>query len=731
MAISEEVKEDERSGVVSKADTGDNSVLKGASSGRIEVMNHTPNANASQNAYGYGVNSTETVPGQGNLLELTVEGGELAHRKPHRETWGKKMDFLLSVIGFCVDLANVWRFPYMCYKNGGGAFLVPYVIMLILVGIPLFYLELSLGQYHQTGAITVWNKVCPLFKGVGCAAVAIAFYVDFYYNVIISYALYYFFASFTPVLPWSTCTNKWNTEFCFEPTTGPRVVNVTYNTSIYVFENGQNITTNVTIIDTINKTVSAATEYYERAVLQKHMSNGVEDLGGIVWELTLCLLAVYLICYFSMWKGIKGSGKVVWFTAIFPYVVLFCLLIRGVTLPGAGVGIRYYITPKFHKLLSPTVWVDAATQICFSLGPGFGVLLAYASYNKKNNNIYRDALLTSCINCGTSFVAGFVVFSVLGYMAVRNNVDIKDVATEGPGLVFVTYPEALATMPGSTFWSILFFLMLITLGLDSSFGGSESILTGLSDLFPNLIKEHREIFVGCLFTLYFLIGLAFTSQGGIYMVTLFDNFAAYYSILFCVLFEALGVAWFYGLEWPPTARITRDIKDMLGFYPGTFWRICWSVISPLFILVIVSNGLANFNGLEMDGYVYPPWAIAIGWMIACSSFMLIPLVAIGQLLMAEGGLRERFLYCITPRKRIQENHRHHIMKGKQQRHPITKAKQMEGSWTINPSLMCKERTIHVHISVPFIQHVHYTSPHLYMIRCVFCYLANVVKVVSV
>ncbi|XP_037564623.2 sodium-dependent serotonin transporter [Dermacentor silvarum] len=151
-----------------------------------------------------------------------------------------------------------------------------------------------------------------------------------------------------------------------------------------------------------------------------------------------------------------------------PYAVLLILLLRGVTLDGSLDGIKYYLYPQWDKLLSSDVWIDAATQIFFSLGPGFGTLLALSSYNKFHNNCYRDALVTSIINCLTSFLAGFVIFSVLGYMAHVLQKDIGDVATDGPGLVFIVYPEAIATMKGSVFWSILFFLMLITLGLDST-----------------------------------------------------------------------------------------------------------------------------------------------------------------------------------------------------------------------------------------------------------------------
>ncbi|KAK2155144.1 hypothetical protein LSH36_247g00046 [Paralvinella palmiformis] len=302
-----------------------------------------------------------------------------------RQTWDKKIDFLLSVIGFAVDLANVWRFPYLCYKNGGGAFLIPYVLMLILGGIPLFYMELALGQFNRKGAITCWGRICPLFK-------------DFYYNVIISWALYYFFSSFTASLPWIGCNNTWNTPFCYDghffvggdnsSASSPNMSGAYKDVPpAILYEVITLPPANMTNISMTAK-ISPALEYFERHVQELQYTNGITNVGEIKWELVLCLLAVYVICYFSLWKGVSTSGKVVWFTALFPYAVLLILLVRGATLPGAATGIRYYLTPNFTKLHNSEVWTDAATQVFFSLGPGFGVLLAYASYNQFHNNVY-------------------------------------------------------------------------------------------------------------------------------------------------------------------------------------------------------------------------------------------------------------------------------------------------------------------------------------------------------
>uniref|UniRef100_A0A8C2KUP3 Transporter n=1 Tax=Cyprinus carpio TaxID=7962 RepID=A0A8C2KUP3_CYPCA len=498
-----------------------------------------------------------------------------------RETWGKKIDFLLSVIGFAVDLANVWRFPYLCYKNGGGAFLIPYVLFLFIAGMPLFYMELALGQYNREGAATVW-KICPIFKGVGYTVIIIALYVGFYYNVIIAWSLYYLFASLTSELPWLNCDNPWNSPNCTEP----QHINGTFlgnRTSYAKYKN------------------TPAAEFYERRVLHIHESKGINDLGLPRWELTLCLILVVFILCFSLWKGVKSSGKVVYVTATMPYIVLLVLLIRGITLPGAMNGIRAYLHIDLKKLNNPQVWIDAATQIFFSLGAGFGVLIAFASYNKFDNNCYRDAILTSSINCITSFFSGFAVFSVLGYMAHQHHVNIKDVATEA-GLVFIIYPEAISTLPGSTFFAIVFFIMLLTLGIDSS---------------KSFIQQY----------------------------------AAGTSILFGVLIEAIGVSWFYGVD-----RFSEDIERMMGFKPGIYWRLCWKFVSPAFLLLAVIASIVTSGDLRYDDYIFPRWSNMVGWSIALSSMLFVPIYAIYKLLILPGTFKERIAYGITP------EHEHHLVK---------------------------------------------------------------------
>uniref|UniRef100_A0A674PBL0 Transporter n=2 Tax=Takifugu TaxID=31032 RepID=A0A674PBL0_TAKRU len=576
------------------------------------VMASGPTHHGSPNA-AYSSNSAAPVP--------------VITQTDSRDKWSKKMDFLLSVIGFAVDLGNVWRFPYICYQNGGGAFLIPYVLMAIFGGVPLFYMELALGQFHRTGAISIWKHICPIFKGIGYAICVIALYVSFYYNTIIAWALFYFYSSFSSILPWTNCDNVWNTPDC---------------TNYFGMDN----------ITWTNSSRSPAEEFYTRNVLELHKSSGLKNLGGVRWQLMLCLFLIFTIVYFSLWKGVKTSGKVVWVTATLPYIVLFILLIRGATLPGAWKGVVFYLKPQWDKLLETSVWVDAAAQIFFSLGPGFGVLLALSSYNPFTNNCYRDAIVTSLVNCLTSFVSGFVIFTVLGYMAEMRKVEVEDVARDkGPSLLFITYPEAIANMMGSTFFAIIFFVMMIMLGLDSTFGGLEAIITAVLDEYPDQLYHRRELFVLCLVVVCFLGSLSTLTNGGAYVVKLLEEFGVGCSIIVLGFLEAIAVSWFYGIN-----RFSNDIQAMLGKAPGLFWRVCWVAISPAFLAFIIISSLLKVPQLTLFDYKYPDWSITVGYLIGFSSFMWIPIYMVYKLVWTPGSLKQRLAVCLRPERTIPELH---------------------------------------------------------------------------
>ncbi|XP_043120778.1 sodium- and chloride-dependent GABA transporter 2-like isoform X2 [Puntigrus tetrazona] len=467
-----------------------------------------------------------------------------------RGYWGSKAEFLLAIAGNVVGLGNVWRFPYLCYRNGGGAFLIPYLVFVVTCGVPLFLLETAMGQYTQEGPITCWHRLCPLAEGIGYAGQLILLY-NCMYSIILAWALFYLIFSFNSQLPWASCDNTWNTDDC---------VNLAE----------QNLTLNQTKL--IHST-PAATEFWERRVLS--LSGGIEEIGQINWEIVLCLIAVWVICYFCIWKGIKSTGKVVYFTATFPYVMLLVLLIRGLALQG----VVFYLYPEPTRLFDPQVWMEAGTQIFFSYSVCFGSLVTLASYNQYHNNCYRDCVRLCLLNSGTSLVAGFAVFSVLGFMANAQGVPIEEVAESGPGLAFIAYPQAVAMMPLPQLWAVCFFIMIILLGLDTQFVGMESIITSVMDMFPTVLRRagRREIFI-LLFCLTCFFGqLLMVTEGGMYVFQLFDYYACNGAcILFLSVLESLVMGWIFGAE-----RMFDIIEDMTKSRPNYIFMLCWKYLTPL------------------------------------------------------------------------------------------------------------------------------------------------------
>ncbi|XP_017285718.1 sodium-dependent neutral amino acid transporter B(0)AT2 isoform X2 [Kryptolebias marmoratus] len=254
----------------------------------------------------------DSSEGEGKECDVEEGGSDGEEEEEERPAWNSKLQYILAQVGFSVGLGNVWRFPYLCQKNGGGAYLVPYLILLILIGIPLFFLELAVGQRIRRGSIGVWNYISPRLGGIGFASCVVCFFVALYYNVIISWSFFYFSQSFQQPLPWHEC---------------PLIKN---KTSTYV-------------VPECEKS-SATTYYWYREALD--ISNSISEGGGLNWKMTVCLLAAWSMVCLAMIKGIQSSGKVMYFSSLFPYVVLICFLVRALLLKGSVDGIRHMFTPK-------------------------------------------------------------------------------------------------------------------------------------------------------------------------------------------------------------------------------------------------------------------------------------------------------------------------------------------------------------------------------------------------
>ncbi|NP_001191659.1 putative neurotransmitter transporter [Aplysia californica] len=563
------------------------------------------------------------------------------YKMEQREQWSKKIDFLLACIGFSVGLGNVWRFPFLCYRNGGGAFLIPYFVAVVLGGVPMFFLEVSLGQFMSEGGIGPW-KIAPLFQGIGYATAMIVFLLNCEYNVILSWAFYYIFSSFTSVLPWSHCDNSWNTPNC---TTFEKNMSEIASTTTTTASPSDAATTRET---TDLASPSLLGNLTSGDVMMSVISAGMNATSGVN--------ASGLETSVVLPDSVTEFWEVMYVTAPSPYVFMFILLIRGLTLEGASLGLEYYLNPDWSRLWDAQVWVDAGTQIFFSYSISLGTLTALGSYNKFHHNCFRDSIIFATVNSLTSILAGFVIFSVLGFMAHRQNLSVKDVAESGPGLAFIAYPEAVSQMPLAPAWSIVFFIMIILLGLDSQFVGVEGFITACVDLHPEFLrrKYRKEIFTAIICVICFLIGLSMVTEGGMYVFQLFDYYSASRIVLLVAAIECFVVGYIYGID-----RFIDNLVTMFGFQGPRFTRVFravtktfWMFLTPVFTLAIFILGCISYSELsykrKSGTYQYPDWAIAVGWMLAGISIIFIPIIMIQRVLVTPGTLIERLQYLAKP-----------------------------------------------------------------------------------
>lgn len=519
--------------------------------------------------------------------------------------------------------------------------------MLVLEGVPIFLLELGIGQRVRLGSIGVWNKIHPYIGGIGIGSTVISFFVGLYYNMIIAWCIYFFINSFQSPLPWADC---------------PR-------------DNGTEVE---------ECALSSATAYYwyRNAI---DISPNIGDSGGMKWWMVLCLLAAWIITYLCMMRGIQSSGKVVYFTATFPYIVLIIFFGRAITLKGSDAGVLHMFTPRMERLLDPTVWLDAATQVFYSLGLAFGSLISFSSYNPPKNDCKRDVIVVSIVNSLTSVLSCLVVFAVLGFKATigfdkcmdRNILhllafepfssdyvvenmthevyetiargmtndtlygyglqrcdlqELLDQAAEGTGLAFIVFTQAIVEFPGAPFWSLIFFMMLLTLGMGSMFGTLEGVVGNVFDM-GFVTRVRKEVVSGVICFVSFLIGLLFCTGAGEYWVKVFDSCSGSMGLLLIAFFEVIGVMYVYGHQ-----RFIDDIEDMVGDRPNMYWQIMWRFGSPLIMFIVFMSSLiyrfnhpptyAAWNSVkgETDNLFYPDWATAICSLLVLSSVLPILIV---------------------------------------------------------------------------------------------------------
>ncbi|MCP3921456.1 MAG: sodium-dependent transporter [Desulfobacterales bacterium] len=475
-----------------------------------------------------------------------------------RGQWESRSSFVLAAIGSAIGLGNIWRFPYICANNGGGAFLVAFLIALMTAGLPILIMELSMGHKTQRAASGAFASVKGKYELFGWIAIGIAFVITTYYAAIMSWSFKYLWDAFS--LGWGSNTS----DFFFKETLG--------------------------------------------------LTKGAFEFGGIKLPLFIGLILTWISIVACIWKGPETVGKIVYLTVLVPWVILVVLVVRGVTLEGADVGLAYYLTPDFTKLLSGKVWLAAYTQVFFSLSIGFSIMFAYGSYLPKKTHIVTNAYIVAIGDSLTAFLGGLAVFGALGYLSVSTNTPINELKASGPGLAFVVYPTIINKLPMlNNLFGVLFFVMLLTLGIDSAFSLVEGVTSGLRD---KLGWTHKRANI-TVALVAFMFGLIFISGAGLYWLDIVDYFLNFFGLALVCIIECYVFGWVFG-----TKKIIDHNNEMPGLKLGKVWEVMIKYVAPVILVVLlISEAITRFKS-PYGGYSRS--AEFIGFLVM---FVFIPLGA--------------------------------------------------------------------------------------------------------
>jgi len=474
-----------------------------------------------------------------------------------RERWPGRATFIFAAIGSAIGLGNVWRFPYMTYEYGGGAFLIAWIIGLIVLGIPWMMMEFGMGRFFQRSAPGMFEGIGKKWEWLGWWPVFVAFLIVTYYTVIIAWSLHYAISSAT--MAWGI---------------------------------GQ-------------AAAEGAGGYFFGSVLQ--LSDGPGILGTPVWSILGLLALIWVILFFIMFRGARVIGRVsTWMVCAF-WVILVVLVVRGLTLPGAVEGLNYYLTPNFAILASVDVWYAALAQIAFTLSLGMAGMFAYGSFIAKKADVTNSAFITSFSNCATSFFAGFAVFSIVGFIMAAQNIPVGEVSASGLGLAFITYPAAISMMPGANaIIGVLFFLCLFFLGTTSAYflayGG---VASPIMDKFG--ISRVKATAIVC--AVAFAIGILFTTKGGLYWLDIVDRTMCFYGLLITGALACIVVGWGFGAK-----KLREHLNATSDFKVGAWWDWLIKVVVPASLLfVVIYGGFMKDIAAPYEGY--PVWAASMIWVI--------------------------------------------------------------------------------------------------------------------
>jgi NSS family neurotransmitter:Na+ symporter len=480
-----------------------------------------------------------------------------AATEPHRAQWKTPLGFLLAAVGSAIGLGSIWRFAYVCYENGGGAFLIPYGVALITAGIPLMILEYGIGHRMRGSAPLAFAKIRPGWEWLGWwTVIFVMFGIVLYYAVVIAWCVS--FLLFALTLAWGPDPNA----FFFQQFLG--------------------------------------------------LTSGPQELGDVRLPILASLVVVWainwLIVFFGIERGVERANKV--FMPML-FVLTAILVVWTLFLPGSGDGVaRYLFRADFTRLADAKVWIAAYAQIFFTLSLGFGIMVAYASYLPRKSDINLNAAITCLADTVYSLVAGLAVFGTLGYMAHAAGKPFEEVVQKSIGLAFVAYPQAISLLPAlAKLFGVLFFLTLIVAGIASAISILEAFTAAVMDKF----HYPRKAVVSVLSIVGFLGGMVFTTGGGMFWLDIVDHFLSEYGLFLACILQCVLVGWIF-----KASKLREYVNELSVWKVGRWWE--WSIryLVPAVLLVLLVSGLVKeFTPPHYGGY--PPLiltVLGVGWLAA-------------------------------------------------------------------------------------------------------------------
>ncbi|GAA4825752.1 sodium-dependent transporter [Nocardioides caeni] len=466
---------------------------------------------------------------------MTTTGDETQRRG----AFTSRKVFILAAIGSAVGLGNIWRFPYVAYENGGGAFLIPYLIALLTAGLPFLLLDYAIGHRHRGSAPLSFARLHRRTEMLGWWQVGICFLIAIYYAAVIAWALRY-------------------TIFSVDQSWGEDPEGFLFGDFLQAGDPG--VSTEVVL--------------------------------GVLVPLLLVWVAVLVIMSLGVEKGV---GRLSLYLIPVLVIAFGALVLRAVTLDGAALGLDALFSPHWASLTEPSVWAAAFGQIFFSLSIGFGIMITYASYVDRRSDMTGSGLVVGFANSGFELLAGIGVFAALGFMAQAQGVAVDEVATQGLGLAFVVFPALISEAPAGALIGVLFFGSLVIAGLTSLVSVIEVVISAVRDKFE-LSRLTASLAVGGPAAIISLV--LFSTTSGVYVLDIVDHFINQYGILLVAVVSMLVVAWALRALPGLAAHLNRFGSLRLD----RTWFALIGLLAPLALAYVLVDAFVTDLQTPYEGY---------------------------------------------------------------------------------------------------------------------------------